>query len=251
MRILRRMGWLLGAVMFVLMIPAPARATSPYVAQLATFFTRYHEDPPRLDVIRAGLETAVKTDPDVPNLLALAQVCFIWGDIRATTEEEKLQAYDRGRNAAERVVELEPKNVLAHLWFAINTARWGQTKGVVRSLFLLPTVKREINTILELDPELPPAYSLAGNVYYEVPGPLGGDLGTAERMFRKGLELDPRFTSLRIGLAKVLIKQGRLAEARQELQGVLDEKHPESPADWTMKDSTRARALLDTLNRTS
>jgi tetratricopeptide (TPR) repeat protein len=240
-----------GAMLLILMSVAPAKATSPYVAELATFFTRYHEDPPRLDVIRTGLESAVKTDPDIPNLLALAQVCFIWGDIRATTEDEKLQAYDRGRQAAERVVEQEPKNVLAHLWYAINTARWGQTKGVVRSLFLIPTVKREITTILDLDPNLPPAYSLAGNVYYEVPGPLGGDIATAERMFRKGLELDPRFTSLRVGLAKVLIKQGRVAEARQELQRVLDEQHPESPADWTMKDSTRARALLDSLDKPS
>ena len=238
-------------VLLILMNVTPVRAASPYVAELAIFFARYHENQPRLDVVRNGLEAAVKTDPDIPNLLALAQVCFIWGDIRATTEDEKLQAYDRGRQAAERVVEQEPKNVLAHLWYAINTARWGQTKGVVRSLFLLPTVKREIKTILELDPNLPPAYSLAGNVYYEVPALLGGDLGTAERMFRKGLELDPRFTSLRIGLAKVLIKQGRVAEARQELQLVLDEKHPESPADWTMKDTTRARAMLETLKEAS
>lgn len=242
---------LLGAVLVILAGAVPADATSPYVTELASFFNRYHENPPRLDAIRAGLEAAIKTDPDAPNLLALAQASFIWGDIRATTEDEKLQAYDRGRQAAERVVELEPRNVWAHLWFAINTARWGQTKGVVRSLFLLPTVKREIKTILELDPSLPPAYSLAGNVYYEVPGPLGGDLETAERMFRKGLELDPRFTSLRVGLAKVLIKQGRVPEARQELQRVLDEKHPESPADWTMKDSTRAHALLDSFDKPS
>lgn len=240
-----------GAVLLAVTWAARAEATSPYVAELAGFFSRYHEDPPRLDTIQAGLEAAVKTDPDLPNLLALAQVCFIWGDIRAQTEEEKLHAYDRGRQAAERAVELDPKNVWAHLWFAINTARWGQTNGVVTSLFLLPTVKREINTILKLDPNLPPAYALAGNVYYEVPGLLGGDLAMAERMFRKGLELDPRFTSMRVGLARVLIKQGRVAEAREELQRVLDEKHPENLADWTLKDSKRARALLDALEKAS
>ena len=240
-----------GAALLVCLIAAPARGTSPLVAELANFFNRYHEDPARLDAIRTGLEEAVKTDPDVPNLLALAQVCFIWGDIRAIGEEQKLQSYDRGRQAAERAMELEPKNVWAHLWFAITTARWGQTKGVVRSLFLLPTVKREIDTILELDPKLPPAYALAGNVYYEVPALLGGDLDTAERMFRKGLELNPRFTSMRVGLAKVLIKQGRVADARQELQRVLDERHPENLADWTMKDSTRARAMLESLDKSS
>lgn len=29
---------------------------------------------------------------------------------------------------------------------------------------------------IELDPRFPPAYVLAGTVYYEVPGPFGGDL---------------------------------------------------------------------------
>ncbi len=37
-----------------------------------------------LDVVRAGLETPVKTDPDLPNLLALAQVCLLWETLEAT-----------------------------------------------------------------------------------------------------------------------------------------------------------------------
>src|SRR2546430_6477417 len=41
-------------------------------------------------------------------------------------------------------------------------------------------------------------YALAGNVYYEVPGVFGGDLDRAERMFRRGLEQDPRFTGMRV-----------------------------------------------------
>jgi hypothetical protein len=36
-------------------------------------------------------------DPRVDHLVALAQVCFIWGDVRATTREQKLQAYEEGR----------------------------------------------------------------------------------------------------------------------------------------------------------
>jgi hypothetical protein len=133
---------------------------------------------------------------------------------------------------------------LAHLFYGINTGRWGQTKGVVRSLFLLPDVRDAIRRTLELDPTLPQAYALAGNVDYEVPGMFGGSLERAETQFRKGLGIDPRFTSLRIGLAKVLRRQGRAAEARRELRAVLDETAPRNPADWTMKDAPEARALL-------
>ena len=229
------------------LVSGTAIAQSPLVAELRVVATRYHEDPARLDRIRDGLEQAVRSDSHVANYVALAQVSFIWGDIRASTPEEKLEAYDRGRQAAQRAVELEPKKATARFWFATNTARWGQTKGIVRSLFLLPTVQREIETILELDPTLTAVYSLAGNVYYEVPGLLGGDLEKAEAMFRKGLGQDPKFTGLRVGLAKVLIKRGRYAEARRELQVILDEKEPRNLADWTLKDSKDARALLESI----
>jgi hypothetical protein len=60
-------------------------------------------------------------------------------------------------------------------------------------------------------------------------------------------ELDPRFTSARVGLGKALIKKSRLPEARRELEAVLEEKAPTNLADWTMKDSRRARELLESI----
>jgi Tetratricopeptide repeat len=205
----------------------------------------YHEDPGRLDRLRSGLEDAVKTDSHVENLMALSQACFIWGEVRARSREEKLEAYDRGRQVGQRAVELAPGSVIAHFWYATNTARWGQINAVVRSLFLLPTVREEIETILRLDPGFAPGYALAGNVDYVVPGALGGSLDRAEAMFRRGLELDPRFTAVRVGLARVLIKRGRTADARRELNAVLDEKRPTIPSDWSVKDTRAARALLE------
>ena len=231
----------------LLFIAATAWAQSPLVAEVRAWSTRYHENPSRIDQMRAGLAEALKTDSHLDNMIALAQVCFIWGDIRAKTPEEKLEAYDQGRDAARRAVELAPRNPQAHFWYGANTARWGHTKGVMHSLFLLPAVKKEIEIVMELDPKYPPVYSLAGNVYSEVPGLFGGDLDKAEEMFRKGLKLDPKFTSARIGLARTLIKKGQLAEARRELQAVRDEKAPSNLADWTLKDSRRARELLESI----
>jgi len=226
---------------------AVAHARSPLVGQLNVVATRYHEDPARLDTLREGLEQAVRDDPDAANFTALSRVSFIWGDVRARSDEEKLAAYERGRASGQRAIELEPKNFLGHLWYAINTARWGQTKGVVRALFLLPTVREEIRVLLELAPNVAAVHALAGNVDYEVPGPLGGDVDRAEATFRKGLELDPGFTGIRVGLAKVLIKKNQPAQARRELSAVLDERDPSNLADWTVKDVPDARRLLESV----
>jgi tetratricopeptide (TPR) repeat protein len=220
---------------------------SPLAAEIRALASRYHEDPARIDTLRAAMTRAAESDPQVENLLALDQIAFLYGDIRATTPEEKLAAYEQGRQAARRAAEAAPGNAHAHFWYATNAGRWGQTKGVVRSLFLLPEVKKGMETALELDPRFPPAYALAGTVYYEVPGLFGGDLEKSEALFRRGLEVDPHFTGLRVGLARTLIKRGRIPEARRELQAVVDEKAPGNVADWTLKDAPEARTLLASL----
>ena len=233
---------------FLLVVLAGAgEAQSPRAGQVRAWATRYHEDLPSIDRMRAELTQAVAADPSVDNLVALAEVCFIWGEVRAKTADDKLAAYEQGRQAAKRAVELAPRSVTAHLWYAIDTGRWGQTKGIMRSLSLLPIVRQEIDTVLALDPKFPPAYSLAGHFYYEVPGMLGGDLDRAETLFRTGLGLDPTFTAMRVGLAKTLVKKDRVAEARKELEAVLAEKTPHNLAVWTLKDSVEARELLDSI----
>jgi hypothetical protein len=126
-----------------------ACADPSLVAELEVVATRYHQDPARLDAVREGLERAAGSRPAVDILIALARVSFIWGDVRATSVEQKLEAYERGRQAARRAIEHDPRSAAAHFWFATNTARWGQTRGVLRSLVLLPTVQEEIRAVLE------------------------------------------------------------------------------------------------------
>ena len=170
---------------------------------MRAFAFRYHEDPARLDTLYARLTETVKTDSHLDNFLALAQAAPSSGaTIRARTADDKLAAYERGRQAGQRADELAPRNALAHLWLAINAGRWGQTKGVLRSLFLLPTVREHMEAALELDPRLLPAYTLAGTVYAEVPGLFGGDLEKSEALFRRASRWIRRWTGARVGLGR-------------------------------------------------
>jgi tetratricopeptide (TPR) repeat protein len=234
------------AAAIVLVVTATAAADTPVEAARA-LVARYHEDPTAIDRARDLLEGALTKDRQVDTLVMLSYVEFLWGDVRAKTDDEKLSAYDRGRQLGERAVELAPKNPEAHVWFAINTARYGQTRGVMRSLFLLPTVQREIDTILALDPKNVRGYSLAGNVYMTVPRLAGGDVARAEEYFKKGIAVDPHFTVLRVDLARLYIGTGRYTEARQELTRVLEERAPRIVADWTARDVPRARGLLESI----
>src|SRR2546425_921996 len=104
---------------------------------------------------------------------------------------------------------------------------------------LTATVREEIQILLQLNPRSVRAHSLAGNVAMEVPGLFGGDKEKAEEHFKKGLAIDPKFTVLRIDLARLYLATGRYAEARGELQQVIAETAPTNVADWTVKDLPR------------
>jgi tetratricopeptide (TPR) repeat protein len=234
------------ALLGLLLVPLPAFAATP-IAEARALVARYHEDLTAIDRARDLLEAALTRDSQVDTMIMLSYVSFLWGDVRATTTEEKLAAYARGRELGQRAVELAPRNPDAHLWYAINTGRWGQTKGILRSLFLLPTIREEIEILFQLDPYSVRAHSLAGNVAMEVPALFGGDKQKAEEHFKKGLAIDPKFTVLRVDLARLYIATGRDAEARRELQRVIAETAPTNVADWTVKDLPRARKLLESL----
>ncbi len=240
-----RLAPLVALVLTLCLVP-PSRAETPLEAAKA-LVEHYHEDITGLDRARDILEASLARDRQVDTMVYLAYVCYLQGDLRATTTEEKLAAYGRGREVAQRAVELAPRNHDAHLWYAINTGRWGQAKGMFRSMFLLPTIREEIDILFQLNPRSIRAHSLAGNVFLRLPAIFGGDREKAEAHFRKALEIDPRFTVARVDLAQVHIDNGKYAEARRELRRVLAEDSPTIVADWTVKDVPRAREMLDAI----
>jgi tetratricopeptide (TPR) repeat protein len=233
-------------VLALVLSSTPVRAESP-LDRARSLLGAYHQDLTRIDQARDLLEAELGRERKVETLVLLSRISFLLGDVRAVTVDEKLAAYARGRELGQRAVELAPRNEEAHVWYAINTGRWGQAKGVMRSLFLLPTLREELDIIFSLNPRSIRGHALAGNVFFEVPALLGGDRKKAEEHYRKALEIDPQFTVVRIDLARLLIASGRPAEARRELTRVIGETAPSDVAGWTVKDRPRARQLLDSI----
>ena len=236
----------LAALLIVSLVPGAARTETARDAAFG-LIARYHEDPTRLDRARALLESALERDRQVETMITLARVYLLVGDVRAETTEEKLAAYERGREIGRRAVELAPRNEDAHVWYVANTGRWGQTKDVLRSLFLLPTIREELDVIFDLNPRSPRGHDIAGNVMLELPALIGGDRAKAEEHFKKSLQADPHYTLARLDLARVYIAMSRHREARRELQRVIDESAPTYLADWTVKDLPRARRLIESI----
>ena len=238
----------LPALALVLTAPAAARAQTPAEAARA-MLRQYQDDPTRIDRARDLLEAAVAkgAGDDVPTLVALARAWFLYGEERAKTHETKIAAYERARDVARRATELAPKDPDAHLWHAITLGTWSHAKGLLRSALALRDLRKEVDTVLRLDPKNIDAHIMAGSIARELPVVLGGDRKDAEEHFKTARRLDPRLTGARIELAQLYVNMGRYQEARQELQAVLDERAPTDRARWTLKELPRARQMLEAI----
>ena len=230
----------------LLVAPVVALAQTP-VERARALIARYDEDPRRIDEARDLLEEAITRERPADAVTLLSRIYLLAGEVRATTDDEKLATFGRGRDLGKLAIEIAPRSEEAHVWYALNVGRWGQTKGMMRALFLLPTIREEIDTIFAINPRSVRGHALAGNVFFELPSMMGGDRKKAEEHFRKGLEADPHFTVLRIDLSRLLIAEKRVPEARRELERVMSETAPTIIADWTARDRPRARTLLDEL----
>jgi tetratricopeptide (TPR) repeat protein len=243
-----RRFWLAGGITAALATLAASPASAPVDAARA-LLQDFRSDPARIDRARDLLEAAVSRDEavDTRTLVTLSRAWFLYGENRAASEEARLAAYDRGRVVAERAIARAPGDAEAHLWCAINLGSWAHVKGLVRSLLTLQNIRREVETVLRLDPDNVDAHVMAGSLDRELPALLGGDKAKAEEHFKTARKLAPHLTGARIELAKLYIKMDRLAEARRELQGVLDEATPTDRSRWELTEVPQARVMLRSL----
>ncbi|HEY2996784.1 MAG TPA: tetratricopeptide repeat protein [Methylomirabilota bacterium] len=227
----------------LLMVAALARAEDP-VESARALMASWHEDRARIDRARAILETAAAARPSPGTLVELSRAWFLTGDIRSRSDAEKLAAYEHGREAARRAITAAPGNDMAHLWLALNTGRYAETRGFTAGLTMLSSIREASDTALRLNPKNVDALILAGGILANVPRLMGGDRAKAEAHFKRALELDPHKTSARIELADLYMDTKRWAEARRELQQVVDESAPTDLPRWTVSELPRARRLL-------
>jgi tetratricopeptide (TPR) repeat protein len=154
--------------------------------------------------------------------------------------------YERGIEAARTAAASRPNRPEGHFWLAANMGALAEASGLVAGLRYRGAIKRELETVLRLDPAFMSgsADRALGRWYHKVPGLFGGSRTKAEAHLRASLKYDPHSTVSHYFLAEVLLDEDRHDEARAELQRVLD-----SPLnrEWAPEDADykeRARRLL-------
>lgn len=161
-------------------------------------------------------------------------------------EPERRGFFEQGIAASEKAIAIESRRPEGHFWKAANMGALAESFGVRSGLKYRKPIKEALETVLRLAPmfQQGSADRALGRWYFKVPGLFGGDHTLAEEHLRASLKYNPNSTASHFFLADVLLDDGRKAEARAELQRVLDA--PLDP-DWAPEDQEfkeKARALL-------
>ena len=160
--------------------------------------------------------------------------------------------YDEGIAAGRKAAALDPNRPDGYFWMAANMGALAESFGLRAGIKYRQPIKDALETVLRLDPAFQQgsADRGLGRWYFKVPGLFGGSRTRAEQHLRASLKYNPNSTASHLFLAEVLLDEGRKADARAELQQVLDA--PLDP-DWTPEDQDfkeKARGLLQRLSNT-
>ncbi len=140
-----------------------------------------------------------------------AQAEFQWRLARATlnigdtgfkdkvfTADQALKIFEEGESWADKAIKSNPDLAQGYFWKSANMGVWGQTKGVLDSLFKAGPMRDNLKIALKYDPEYMDAFYVLGELYEKVPGwPLSfGNVEYSVSLGRKAVDLmDPQIAS--------------------------------------------------------
>lgn len=233
------------AGLFIICSLAVAQNSDALVDSAIALDATRHLETSNLDQSRDILLQVLEKEPD--HLRAnyeLSKVYYHLGD-RVETKDEKIEFYTKGTEYGQKAIKIDGDNEWGHLWYVVNLGRRSQTKGVFNSLAYVPTVKKEVNRVLEIDPEHTIALDVKAMFYYELPGLLGGNVNKSIELLDEALAIDSAYALLYVDMAKCYIKKKEYDKARQYLDMVIALENPTYEADYVLKNKPQAEQLLE------
>jgi len=106
-------------------------------------------------------------------------------------DDTLIAEYQKGEEAADKAIELDPTLAEPYHWKSSNIGRAGQVKGVLNSLMKAKPMKKLLEKVIERDSEFADTYYVLGTMYRLLPGwPLSfGDVDKAVSLSRLAIDL--------------------------------------------------------------
>lgn len=247
----------LAAACVLIALPASAHQYPLAESFDADYYNR--NEPGRLDANITQIEglLSVKEVPGIarePLRNDALRAGYLWrlcrAKIRRGEKKEKksdrLGDYEEARKDCEKAVQLSSGTADARFWHGVSMGRWGETKGIMKALFLVKPIKREMEATLKLDPAHGGAHHVLGEILWQLPGFAGGDKKQALKEFEEAVRLSPDYTANHVPLAEAYLHFKRKDDAIRVLKLVEAVSKPADPAEYP-ENVADAKKMLEKL----
>jgi|Deesub1362B_J571_1020462.scaffolds.fasta_scaffold00002_295 tetratricopeptide (TPR) repeat protein len=152
----------------------------------------------------------------------ISRILYYIGD-HSEKKKDKKSYFSQGIYYGKRAIELEPNRPEGHYWLGVNYGKYGEVRGVLKSLSLVKPIKQEMNKVIEIDRSFEDggADKVLGRVYFKLPGFAGGSKEKSLEHLLKAKEIGPNDPLTRLYLAETYLALDEIDKARQELEFVL------------------------------
>jgi tetratricopeptide (TPR) repeat protein len=163
-------------------------------------------------------------------------------------DEVKIDLAQKGINLAKDALRLKGKGVEAHYWLGVLYGLYGEAKGVLKSLSLVPRIKNEMDICMTEDPSVD-CYGperILGRMYYELPWFAGGRNRMSLRYLEASVKECPENDLTRLYLAETYKAVGKDDQAKEQLGTILNRKpDPRWAPEYSFL-KARAEKMLET-----
>jgi len=176
----------------------------------------------------------------------IARIQYFIGE-HTEKKKDKKTIFSQAVYHAEKAIDLNPDEPDGYYWRGVNNGKYGEAKGVLKSLSLVKPIKSDMNTVIEMnrDYEDGGPDRVLGRVYFKLPGLAGGSKEKSLEHLLKSKELGPDDCLTRVYLAETLMAMNEYEKARPELEFVLNMEDDPSWINGVMECKRRARELLE------
>jgi hypothetical protein len=225
-----RKTWIGLLLIFLATTPGSAiQESQTLISQADVLFQNMADMAAAEKALKLYREALLTADDKYEAYWKISRILYYIGE-HTEEKKEKRNIFSQAVYHAAKAVDLKPGQPDGYYWRGVNNGKYGEAKGILKSLSLVKPVKNDMNTVIEMnrDYEDGGPDRVLGRVYFKLPGMAGGSTEKSYEHLMKSKELGPDDCLTRIYLAETLLDMDEAEQARRELEFVLG--HEDDPS---------------------
>ncbi|MGI8469415.1 MAG: tetratricopeptide repeat protein [Pyrinomonadaceae bacterium] len=164
-----------------------------------------------------------------------------------TDDKESDKAFTNGGQAAQIAERLEPNKPDGYFWYAANLGEQADRSPITVGVKSIDEIRAAMTKVIEIQPDYQgaSAYDALGRLELETEM-MGGSAEKAVEYLEKGVEIEKDNSYLRLHLAQAYLETNRKADAKKQLEYILQMKpQPDFALEYKETDD-EAKKMLET-----